>query len=657
MDSFSNFNASDLGSNDLDFEQYRNLDFDFLSVETQGQSGESRKDIGTHDYHQHNAALMSSGNLSSHHNFVQSLTAVTPFTLSNDMLPTPESSEHNVCPDTMIMSPYTICMEDAFQDEERFYFEPLESPALGNQHCIPYYMNPGLLSPSISPTSSPVQIVNVPNSSPPRRSSQKSKSSFNHVNSAQRFSPINKQKVEKSNSISRNQRRKSSLDSNDDINGDNINLSSGNNIDNAQKLNATMTESPQMIPSSMNMTNLEQLISSPIVNVVITPSAAPPSTSAIQEPMPNLNLGSNLVSATRSTLLSLAVPNGPSASSFSEKIAPITPSSLMKLNKKTSTLKSSQSEKRSSRERRSPELQQDTPQKSIHNLKQSSEKNDQISEQQQSAGKEVGQSIFIAPSPPAKKPIKIATTVATGTQMVAIPSNVSPVSPRTMSPMILPSSPIARRSFTHNSSPSTLNPSKSPQALKPTISPNLKPKLPGVLADEVAEQLAKKSNYQSILEGTAKSLGISYPSDVHSSLESRRTTHKAAEQKRRDSLKQSFDELKKVVPFQSISSGNGNNGSGNSSSGSDGNNNCNSSGKNGDGNPSMKNVSKLFLLKRAHDYIVELHKQTREKDDIIQKLREELGELKQSKKRKVENDQQGEDRMELSKDDKTESDA
>ena len=57
------------------------------------------------------------------------------------------------------------------------------------------------------------------------------------------------------------------------------------------------------------------------------------------------------------------------------------------------------------------------------------------------------------------------------------------------------------------SSPLALGPSihsKSPQTLKPLISPNLKPKLSGVIADEIAKQLANKSNYQSILEGTAQ---------------------------------------------------------------------------------------------------------------------------------------------------------
>jgi hypothetical protein len=76
---------------------------------------------------------------------------------------------------------------------------------------------------------------------------------------------------------------------------------------------------------------------------------------------------------------------------------------------------------------------------------------------------------------------------------------------------------------------------------------------------------------------------------VHSSLESRRTTHKAAEQKRRDSLKQSFDELKKVVPYQSTLS----------KSNDDGKNSDNKNNNNGKSDGTMKNVSKLFLLKRG----------------------------------------------------------
>ncbi|CAG8501319.1 8853_t:CDS:2 [Funneliformis caledonium] len=133
-----------------------------------------------------------------------------------------------------------------------------------------------------------------------------------------------------------------------------------------------------------------------------------------------------------------------------------------------------------------------------------------------------------------------------------------------------------RRSIRSNpiiSSPLAIGPSIS-HTLKPAISPNLKPRLPGVSPDEVAEQLANKSNYHSIMEGTAESLGILYPSGVNSIL-TRRLTCRVAEQKRRDSLKQSFDELKKILPMPSYDDG-----------------------KNPDDVTSIKNVSKLFLLKR-----------------------------------------------------------
>jgi len=58
-------------------------------------------------------------------------------------------------------------------------------------------------------------------------------------------------------------------------------------------------------------------------------------------------------------------------------------------------------------------------------------------------------------------------------------------------------------------------------------------------------------------------------------------------------LKQSFDELKKVVPYQSPSN-KSNSGDGDTNN----NSKSNSNGKSGDG--TMKNVSKLFLLKRGN---------------------------------------------------------
>ncbi|CAJ0902789.1 10177_t:CDS:2 [Entrophospora sp. SA101] len=233
------------------------------------------------------------------------------------------------------------------------------------------------------------------------------------------------------------------------------------------------------------------------------------------------------------------------------------------------------------------------------------------------------------------------------TQMRSVMVTNGDVGPQTMmviSPTTSPISPISsitpgRKIVRNCASPIALGPSihsKSPQALKPTISPNLKPKLPGVLADEVAEQLAEKSNYRSILEGTAQSLGISYSSDVHSSLESRRTTHKAAEQKRRDSLKKSFDELKKVVPLNLSGNSNDTNSNNNNNSSDSVNVDKNNSKSGENINVTTKNVSKLFLLKRAHDHIVELQRENDEKDDMIKKLQYEVESLKGIKRQKTE---------------------
>ncbi|GBB98521.1 hypothetical protein RclHR1_03250015 [Rhizophagus clarus] len=306
---------------------------------------------------------------------------------------------------------------------------------------------------------------------------------------------------------------------------------------------------------------------------------------SLQEAMPNLSLGGNLVSD---------VTTHPPASfnDSSDKIAPITPSSLMKMKRKRPN---------------SPKSNQNDSNSNLHQQQQQNQQNSQSQSQQIQLPSKDDNSTFIAPTPPQLNSIRTSVVVTTGSAS--------------------PSTALGRKPIRNASSPLALGPSKSPHTLKPTISPSLKPKLPGVIADEVAEQLANKSNYRSILEGTAKSLGISYSSDVHSSLESRRTTHKAAEQKRRDSLKQSFDELKKVVPYQPTLS---------KSNSGDGKNDDSKNNNNGKSDGTMKNVSKLFLLKRAHDYIVELEQKSQVKDELIQKLNDELDELKGIKRRKIE---------------------
>ncbi|KAJ2899767.1 hypothetical protein IWW38_000855 [Coemansia aciculifera] len=68
------------------------------------------------------------------------------------------------------------------------------------------------------------------------------------------------------------------------------------------------------------------------------------------------------------------------------------------------------------------------------------------------------------------------------------------------------------------------------------------------LEADVVTRLATKSNYQNIMEGNSEFLGLSYKSEFKSGLERRRTNHKQAEQKRRDSLKTCFQALEKRLP-------------------------------------------------------------------------------------------------------------
>jgi hypothetical protein len=115
---------------------------------------------------------------------------------------------------------------------------------------------------------------------------------------------------------------------------------------------------------------------------------------------------------------------------------------------------------------------------------------------------------------------------------------------------------------------STPNPRKTPQlsarsskkrtssvhvspALRPRISPNIKPLLPGapgVSAEDTASRLlASKSNYQNILEGNTVP-GVSYPSELSTNLTSKRTSHKIAEQGRRNRINSALQEIATLLP-------------------------------------------------------------------------------------------------------------
>lgn len=108
-------------------------------------------------------------------------------------------------------------------------------------------------------------------------------------------------------------------------------------------------------------------------------------------------------------------------------------------------------------------------------------------------------------------------------------------------------------------------------ALRPRISPSIKPLLPegaaSVSPETSALLLASKSNYQNILEGTHLP-GVSYPETLSTNLTSKRTSHKLAEQGRRNRINTALQEIASLLP-PSTPNLNGNNGKSPSANGKD----------------------------------------------------------------------------------------
>lgn len=146
----------------------------------------------------------------------------------------------------------------------------------------------------------------------------------------------------------------------------------------------------------------------------------------------------------------------------------------------------------------------------------------------------------------------------------------------------------------------------SPRTLKPLlISPTLQPG-----AENAEHILATRSNYQNVMEGKAAALGIAFTTQIKSGLEVRRTAHKAAEQKRRDSLKECFERLRVEVEegyvkrqhsllSQLIEEQQA------------------EQGEDGDDEKTMKPLSKVLLLQYAYEYIMSLKSTLAEKDAEI----------------------------------------
>ncbi|POS83621.1 hypothetical protein EPUL_006233 [Erysiphe pulchra] len=87
-------------------------------------------------------------------------------------------------------------------------------------------------------------------------------------------------------------------------------------------------------------------------------------------------------------------------------------------------------------------------------------------------------------------------------------------------------------------------------ALLPRLSPNIKPLIHSggkELEDSASLILAHKSNYQNILDGTYLP-GITYSSELSANLTSKRTSHKIAEQGRRNRMNSALQEIASLLP-------------------------------------------------------------------------------------------------------------
>lgn len=139
-------------------------------------------------------------------------------------------------------------------------------------------------------------------------------------------------------------------------------------------------------------------------------------------------------------------------------------------------------------------------------------------------------------------------------------------------------------------------------ALLPRISPSIKPLMPGSgsLSENTASLLlASKSNYQNILEGTHLP-GVTYPSELSTNLTSKRTSHKIAEQGRRNRINSALQEIATLLPRGAKDGSGDKSGSGEAEEG-------NEAGSMAKGGAQSAN-SKASTVELAIDYIKQLKK-------------------------------------------------
>lgn len=178
-------------------------------------------------------------------------------------------------------------------------------------------------------------------------------------------------------------------------------------------------------------------------------------------------------------------------------------------------------------------------------------------------------------------------------------------------------------------------------ALRPRISPSIKPLLPegckhlgfnlmhSVHSDGAAATLhspthalllASKSNYQNLLEGNHLP-GVNYPDSLSTGLTSKRTSHKVAEQGRRNRINEALKEMQSLIPKQTQKAIK-------DSNSDDSPEAVDADSKESKEDASIKsNSSKAATVESANVYIREMQRQERELIAELTQLRKEREEM------------------------------
>ncbi|KAJ8131759.1 hypothetical protein O1611_g1862 [Lasiodiplodia mahajangana] len=157
-------------------------------------------------------------------------------------------------------------------------------------------------------------------------------------------------------------------------------------------------------------------------------------------------------------------------------------------------------------------------------------------------------------------------------------------------------------------------------ALLPRISPNIKPLLPGTTGlsneDSASRLLASKSNYQRILEGNQVP-GVTYPSELSTNLTSKRTSHKIAEQGRRNRINSALQEIATLLPKSALKES------------SEGDGDTANGDKSDTKQPNAPN-SKASTVESAIEYIKHLQKELAEANKRAEEAEKKLRETTQA---------------------------